>query len=109
MGMPWDFRPNVVSVTVHPGASNKVTFYARNNTVRNMVAQAIPSMTPSEAVAHFHKIECFCFNQQPLKGNESKNMPLVFQIDKDLPKDIRVITLSYTLFDVTPKKDIKKG
>ena len=28
-------------------------------------------------------------------------MALVFQVDKDLPKDVRVITLSYTLFDAT--------
>ena len=73
-----------------------------------MTVQAIPSMTPTEAISHFHKIECFCFRQQTLKGRESREMPLIFQIDKDLPKDIHVITLSYTLFDATPK-ETKKG
>jgi cytochrome c oxidase assembly protein subunit 11 len=28
-------------------------------------------------------------------------MPLQFIIDRDLPRDISTITLSYTLFDVT--------
>ena len=108
MGMPWEFYPNVKSVRVHPGQATKVTFFARNNTSRDMVSQAIPSMTPSESVLHFHKIECFCFKQQPLKAGESRNMPLVFQVDKDLPKDIHVITLSYTLFDIT-RQTAKKG
>jgi cytochrome c oxidase assembly protein subunit 11 len=66
-----------------------------------MIAQAIPSVTPSRAAGYFHKTECFCFNQQPLDGLASTEMPLQFVVDQDLPKDIRTITLSYTLFDVT--------
>lgn len=103
MGMPWEFYPNQKSVTVHPGERKKIFFHAKNPTTRNMVAQAIPGMTPVDAISHFHKIECFCFNSQPLKAGESADMAMVFQIDKDLPKDIHVITLAYTLFDATPK------
>lgn len=103
MGMPWDFYPRTTSVTIHPGENKKVYFYARNMTNKPMIVQAIPSMTPTEAMSHFHKIECFCFRQQALKAREDKNMPLIFNVDKNLPKDIRVITLAYTLFDVTPK------
>jgi len=108
MGMPWDFFPRTKSVHVHPGEKAKVFFYAKNTTDHIMIGQAIPSMTPPEAIGHFHKIECFCFNQQTLKGRESKEMPMVFQIDNDLPKNIHVITLSYTLFDATPK-ETRKG
>lgn len=103
-GMPWEFYPNMKSIRVHPGVSTKVTFHAKNPTSKDMVSQAIPSMTPGEAVAHFHKIQCFCFDKQPLKAGQSDDMAMVFQIDKDLPKDVHVITLAYTLFDVTPKQ-----
>lgn len=108
MGMPWEFYPNQKSVTVHPGERKKIYFHAKNPTVRDMVGQAIPGMTPTDAISHFHKIECFCFNSQPLKAGESADMAMVFQIDQDLPKDIHVITLAYTLFDATPKQ-IRKG
>ena len=108
MGMPWDFYPRTKSIRIHPGEKNTVYFYAKNTTANNMTVQAIPSMTPVESMSHFHKIECFCFRQQTLKSGESKNMALVFQVDKDLPKSIHVITLAYTLFDATPK-EIRKG
>lgn len=103
----WDFYPITKSVQVHPNANTKVTFYAKNNTKKDMIVQAIPSMTPGESIAHFHKIECFCFRQQPLKAGEAKEMSLVFQVDDKLPPDVHTITLAYTLFDATPKDEKK--
>ncbi len=107
-GMPWDFFPRTKSIQVHPGQNNKIYFFAKNTTDKAMSVQAIPSMTPSEAMSHFHKIQCFCFTQQTLKGHEGKDMPMIFRVDNDLPKNVHVITLAYTLFDTTPK-EIKKG
>jgi len=105
-GLPWDFFPNTKRVIVYPGGQYKVFFHAKNTTDHAMTVQAIPSMTPPESLSHFHKIECFCFTQQILQANESKEMALVFQIDKEIPKNVHVLTLAYTLFDATPQ--IKK-
>lgn len=106
-GLPWDFYPRVKTVEVHPGVNMKVLFYAKNTLNHPMTVQAIPSMTPTDALNYFHKIECFCFQQQTLKGGESKNMPMIFRIDKTIPKNIHVISLAYTLFDTTTQG--KKG
>jgi cytochrome c oxidase assembly protein subunit 11 len=100
-GMPWEFGPSVSSMKVHPGASNDTVFHAYNPRSTAMIAQAIPSISPARAAAYFHKTECFCFNQQPLDGESGAQMPLQFIVDRDLPSEIRTITLSYTLFDVT--------
>ena len=43
-----------------------------------MALQAIPSYAPSVAMAHFTKLECFCFSQQMLQAGESKRWPVVF-------------------------------
>lgn len=106
-GMPWEFFPRTKIIKVHPGENNKIYFYAKNTTEKTMSVQAIPSMTPTDALSHFHKIQCFCFNQQTLKAKESKDMPMIFRIDKQLPSEIHVITLAYTLFDTTPTKTRK--
>jgi cytochrome c oxidase assembly protein subunit 11 len=100
-GMPWEFGPSVTAMKVHPGAVNDTVFHARNPLPQSMVAQAVPSVSPARAAEYFHKTECFCFNHQPLDGDSATEMPLQFIVDQDLPRDIRTITLSYTIFDVT--------
>jgi cytochrome c oxidase assembly protein subunit 11 len=100
-GMPWEFAPTKTVMKVHPGAVNDTVFFARNPRPDAMIAQAIPSISPARAAEYFHKTECFCFNQQPLDGESSAEMPLQFIVDQDLPRDIGTITLSYTIFDVT--------
>ena len=107
--MPWEFKPLVYEVKVHPGQAQKVAFYARNATRRDMVAQAIPSVTPISAAKFLHKTECFCFNSQPLKAGEAADLPLVFFIDAELPRTVNTITLSYTLFDITEQGTEQKA
>lgn len=100
-GMPWQFAPRQTVMKVHPGAVNETAYLASNPLPRAMVAQAIPSVSPARAAEYLHKTECFCFNRQPLAGESSAELPLQFIIDQDLPRDIKTITLSYTIFDVT--------
>lgn len=97
---PWRFRPTVSSMQVHPGEMAQVVYEVVNTQSRSIDAQAIPSYAPQQASAHFKKIECFCFQQQTLKANEAKQMPVLFYIDPALPKDVKTITLSYTFFEI---------
>jgi cytochrome c oxidase assembly protein subunit 11 len=97
---PWDFKPAMRSITVHPGELATVMYEFRNVQNRTMAAQAIPSYAPKQATAHFNKLECFCFNEYVLQPGESKEWPVVFVIDPKLPRDVTTITLSYTFFEV---------
>lgn len=102
-GVPWDFYPETKKIKVHPGEIVKLAFYAENKTDYKMTVQAIPSVTPGLAAKYLKKTECFCFTQQTLNGHEAMNMPLLFHLDTELPKDINTVTLSYTLFDVSSR------
>ena len=97
---PWDFKPAVRSVQVHPGELMTVMYEFRNRQDRAMAAQAIPSYAPKQATNYFNKLECFCFNQYNLQAGEKKTWPVVFVIDPKLPHDVHTITLSYTFFEV---------
>jgi cytochrome c oxidase assembly protein subunit 11 len=100
---PFDFKPAVASLQVHPGELTSVMYEFRNVQNRSLSAQAIPSYAPKQASAHFNKLECFCFNEYTLAPGESKRWPVVFVIDSRLPKDVTTITLSYTFFEVKGK------
>ena len=100
---PWHFKPAVRSLQVHPGELTTVLYEFQNIQNRTMAAQAIPSYAPSQAAAHFNKLECFCFNQYTLAPGEKKSWPVAFVIDPKLPKDVTTITLSYTFFEVGGK------
>jgi cytochrome c oxidase assembly protein subunit 11 len=97
---PFRFRPTVTSLQVHPGELNTVVYEVVNTQAHTVDAQAIPSYAPQQAAAHFKKLECFCFSQQKLEANQAKQMPVVFFVDKALPKDVKTITLSYTFFEI---------
>ena len=105
-GMPWDFKPVVSRVKVVPGESRTVEFYVKNRSQNTIVGQAIPSISPGLAAAHLKKIECFCFNEQLLEGGQDTNMPMVFYIDPNLPKNINTLTLSYTLYNITETAEL---
>jgi cytochrome c oxidase assembly protein subunit 11 len=100
---PWEFRPQVRSVKVHPGELTTVMYEFQNVQNRPMSAQAIPSYAPHQAAPHFNKLECFCFNQYTLAPGEKKEWPVAFVIDPKLPKSVTTITLSYTFFEVGSK------
>ena len=104
-GIPWKFEPMINEVKVHPGERKVVKFYAKNESVSDIVGQAVPSVSPGRAAVYFQKIECFCFNNQPLKASEDVEMGLQFYVDMDLPDDVSTITLSYTMYDITSSVD----
>lgn len=106
---PWDFKPALRSVQVHPGELTTVMYEFRNMQNRTMAAQAIPSYAPMQSASHFNKLECFCFNEYTLQAGERKEWPVVFVIDPKLPKDVTTITLSYTFFEVGGKVSAAPG
>ncbi len=99
----WKFKPAVSSIQVHPGELTTVMYEFTNTQSRTVAAQAIPSYAPMQAMAHFNKLQCFCFNEYTMKPGETKQWPVVFVIEPKLPKDVTTITLSYTFFEVGGK------
>ncbi|RJX70976.1 cytochrome c oxidase assembly protein [Vibrio sinensis] len=100
-GIPWSFAPKQRYMDVHPGQVIQTAYVAVNQSAGAIIGQAVPSVSPGQGATFFNKIECFCFNQQPLESNEQTEMPLIFYIEPDIPESIHTLTLSYTLYDIT--------
>ena len=104
--MPWDIRPAVRRMQVHPGKVYTTSYFAKNETQSFMIGQAVPSVTPYAANKHLIKTECFCFANQPISAGEEVEMPLSFMLNPKLPANVNVVTLSYTFFDITQTESV---
>ncbi|NTS76526.1 cytochrome c oxidase assembly protein [Catenovulum sp. SM1970] len=111
----FDFKSNQKFIEVKIGELSEVSFEVKNKTSSLQLAQAVPSVSPGTASLYLNKTECFCFSQQILQANETVVYPMRFFIDEDLPEDISLLTLSYTLYQAQSvqasysKSELDKG
>ena len=96
--LPWEFQAIDKVDTVALGKMSEALYLARNPTDQPIVGQAMYNVTPPEASLYFVKTECFCFTRQILQAHESREMPVYYFIQPDLPEHIKELTLSYTFF-----------
>jgi len=97
-GLPWRFEAKEKSATVTLGEMSEALYLAMNPHDEAIVGRAIYNVTPPEASLYFVKTECFCFTEQLLQANESREMPVYYFIQPDLPEHIKELTLSYTFY-----------
>ncbi len=101
--LPWEFSPDHREVTLQIGQSGLAFYSARNLSDQPITGMAAYNVTPAKAGIYFHKIQCFCFDEQTLAPGELVSMPVYFFVDPAIDDDpnldeIRAITLSYTFF-----------
>jgi cytochrome c oxidase assembly protein subunit 11 len=96
----WTLEPELATLEVHPGKLYEARFRARNLSDQATTGQAVPSISPMRAAQYFVKTECFCFTPQHFAGNEERELAVRFVVDKELPKNIDRLTLSYAFYDV---------
>jgi cytochrome c oxidase assembly protein subunit 11 len=110
-GIPWKFEPVARSMTIKIGETAQAHYTATNLSDKPVTGRATFNVTPDLAGAYFNKVECFCFSDTTLKPGETLDMPVVFYVDPDivdLPemKDVKTITLSYTMFPIEGDKPV---
>ena len=110
-GVPWDFQPVDRSMTMKIGETVQAHYQATNKFDRPVTGRATFNVQPELAGPYFNKVECFCFTDTTLKPGETLDMPVVFYVDPDIVnvpelKDLKTITLSYTMFPVEKNKPV---
>lgn len=94
----WEFRPVQKSMDVPVGAPAEALYFAANRENEAIAGMATFNVSPPQAARYFVKVECFCFSRQVLAAGESREMPVYFFLQPDMPEDITELTLSYTFF-----------
>jgi len=101
--LPWIFEPEQREIEVQLGQKGLTAYRAKNKANTPTGGTAIYNVTPLKAGKYFHKIQCFCFDEQILQAGQEVSMPVMFYVDpkmNDDPNmnDVQTITLSYTFF-----------
>ncbi len=107
-GMMWDFRPELLETTVRLGEKGLAAFHAKNRLATPSAGTALYNVTPLKAGKYFHKIQCFCFDEQILQPGQDVSMPVMFFVDPSMNddpdmEDVTSITLSYTFYPAESK------
>ena len=100
---PLHFKPATRNVKVVAGETALAFFTTVNRTNKPISAIATYNVFPAKAGLYFNKVQCFCFEEQRIQGNEEVDMPVLFFIDPKFYDDPQLkwcneITLSYTFF-----------
>ena len=93
--LPWRLDAAKKSVKVRPCEPATVTFTATNDGRLTLTGRAIFTVAPAEAAIHLSKTACFCFTEQELEAGQSREMPVRFVIDDQLPADVSRLTFRY--------------
>jgi cytochrome c oxidase assembly protein subunit 11 len=101
----WKFQPAQSQLEINTGQQYKTYFTLHNPTNAAMEFMSIPSISPGLASEYLIKTECFCFEKQVLQAGEKVEMPLVFQLRNDTPKNYKKLTLAYRIY-ATPYRSI---
>lgn len=99
----WEFTPQQREITMKIGERGLIAYRAASHAKEPTVGTALYNVTPLKAGKYFHKVQCFCFDEQLLPPGGKADFPVMFYVDPAIDqdpamKDVGTITLSYTFF-----------
>lgn len=100
---PISFVPQTKDLRVEIGQSALVFYTVINPNPFEVSGISTYNVLPHAIAPYFHKIQCFCFDEQRWGPGDHVDMPILFFLDPLLLADpgavhITHITLSYSLF-----------
>jgi cytochrome c oxidase assembly protein subunit 11 len=101
--LPWAFQPEQASMTVRLGEEGMAFYSAQNRAATPVTGVSVYNVTPEKVGRYFHKVACFCFDEQTLTPGQRVDMPVSFWVDPRIAedpntRDVTTITLSYTFY-----------
>ena len=101
--LPWRFQAEQAAMSVRLGEEGLAFYSASNRAETPVTGISVYNVTPEKVGRYFHKVACFCFDEQTLTPGQRADMPVSFWVDPRIAedpntRDVTTITLSYTFF-----------
>ena len=96
--LPFEFETEERNVLIVPGEVKTINYTVKNLSKKSMNGMATFQVYPSELKDFMTKLNCFCYEDQTLKGGEKERYSLVLLVDPKVTKNIKEAIIQFVFF-----------
>ncbi len=96
--LPFEFETEEENISIIPGEIKTINYTVKNLSDKNMSGLATFQVYPSELKDFITKMNCFCYEEQTLKGGEEERYSLVLLVDPKVTKNIKEAIIQFVFF-----------
>ena len=96
--LPLEFKTDKNLVILKPGEVKTINYYVRNLSQRRITGMATFQVYPPELKDYMTKMNCFCYEEQTLKGGEEERYSLILIVDPKVTKNIKEAIIQFVFF-----------
>ena len=96
--LPFEFETEETSVLIVPCEVKTINYTVKNLSKKSMNGMATFKVYPSELKDFMTKLNCFCYEEQTLKGGEKEKYSLVLLVDPKVTKNIKEAIIQFVFF-----------
>ena len=96
--LPFQFETEEENMSIIPGEVKTINYTVKNLSNRNINGLATFQVYPSELKDFITKMNCFCYEEQTLKGGEKEKYSLVLLVDPKVTKNIKEAIIQFVFF-----------
>ena len=96
--LPFKFETEEKNILIVPGEVKTISYTVKNLSEKSMTGMATFQVYPSELKDFITKLNCFCYEEQTLKGLEKERYSLVLLVDPKVTKNIKEAIIQFVFF-----------
>ena len=96
--LPFKFSTEEKNVLIVPGEIKTINYTVKNLSEKKVSGTATFQVYPNELKDFITKMNCFCYEQQTLKGWEEEKYSLILLVDPKVTKNIKEAIIQFVFF-----------
>ena len=96
--LPFEFETEEANVLIVPGEVKTINYTVKNLSKKSINGMATFQVYPSELKDFMTKLNCFCYEEQILKGGQKEKYSLVLLVDPKVTKNIKEAIIQFVFF-----------
>ena len=96
--LPFEFKTENQYVSIKPGEVKTINYTIKNLSKKSMSGMATFQVYPTELKDYMTKMNCFCYEEQTLKGLQKEKYALVLLVDPKVKENIKEAIIQFVFF-----------